>query len=195
MPAFRLTVVLLAIAVPVVGCSGGYEGGIDTSDLSKVVLQPADLPRVWVPFDVGPQIGADAPRGERADPERFGRVGGWKARYRRPGSPATVGPLVIESRADLFDSADGARRDLEVLDEDLAETLPGSRSLAAPMLGDDAVAATFVEGKVRFYLVAWRQANVTTSLFLNGFDGRTTFAQTLALARKQERRIAAATAS
>jgi hypothetical protein len=193
MPAFRLTVVLLAIAV--LGCSGGGEEGIDTSDLSKVVLQPADLRRVWVPFDVGPQIGADAPGGERADPERFGRVEGWKARYRRPGSPATVGPLVIESRADLFDSADGARRDLEVLEEDLAETLPGSRPLAAPMLGDDAVAATVLEGKVRFYLVAWRQTNVTASLFLNGFDGRTTLAQTLALVRKQERRIAAATAS
>ena len=34
--------------------------------------------------------------GPRSDPERFGRLDGWIARFRRPGSPPTEGPLVID---------------------------------------------------------------------------------------------------
>ena len=50
----------------------------------------------------------------------FGRIEGWKARYRRPGSQTTRRPLVIESRADLFESADGAAEELEVRAERFA---------------------------------------------------------------------------
>jgi len=192
----RPAAVLLALAALVAGCAGGDEERIDKSDVPNLVLQEADLPRVWIVFDVGRQARADAPPGERSDPRRFGREDGWKARYRRPGSLATVGPLVIESRADLFGSVSGARDDLDALENGLAEALPGATIIDRPKLGEEALAAMLLQGagerSVRFYLVAWREANATASIFVNGFARTTTLEQALALARKQQTRLARA---
>lgn len=160
------------------------------------VLQPEDLPRIFIRFDEGAQVRADLPRSRaRGNPTRFGRVQGWKARYRRPGSTQTRGPVVIESRVDLFKSADGARRELEAYRRDLPE---GLRVLGqAPLgLGEDGFTATGRQGTgqfaVRFYLVAWREAAMTGSLFLNGFEGKFMLQQAVALARKQQLRMESA---
>ena len=78
------------------------------TDLPNVVLQPADLAGSFEQFDEGRQASADQPEGARADATRFGRIDGWKSRYRRRGGVEIRGPLVIESRADLFKSSGGA---------------------------------------------------------------------------------------
>jgi hypothetical protein len=177
----------------VAACGGDDEPEITTTELPRIVLQPDDLPKVWVLFDEGRQARADAPAGRRSDPRRFDRVEGWKARYRRAGSVNTPGPLVIESRADLFESGDGAEQDFGLLEEELDATLPdAARRVAAPELGDEAVAATLLQGTVRFYSVAWRQENVVAAILVNGFARALTFEQALELARRQERRIAEA---
>lgn len=137
------------------------------------------------------QVRADQPRSRvRGSPTRFGRVQGWKARYRRPGSAQTSGPLVIESRVDLFKTADGARKELEAHGRDLPE---GLRVLARAPVGEGGFTATGRQGTgqftIRFYLIAWRMGDTTASVFLNGFEGKVKQAQAIELARKQQLRM------
>jgi hypothetical protein len=199
----RRAIVLLALVAALgAGCrgdgddspsSGQAESRARDSALKSSVLQPEDLPRVFIRFDEGMQVRADLPRSRlRGSPTRFGRVQGWKARYRRPGSTQTRGPLVIESRVDLFKTADGARKELEAYGRDLPE---GLRFLGRPPsgLGEDGFTATGRQGAgqfaVRFYLIAWRDEAMSASLLLNGFEGEFKLQQAVALARKQDGRM------
>jgi hypothetical protein len=202
-PAARLRLVRpraafsLLFVLAVVGCSGpggdGQEARLGVADLERVVLQPEDLPPAFRRFDEGRLTATDQPdTGERADPARFGRQEGWKARYTRRGTRQTRGPLVVESRVDLFEDADGAEQELAAYREETA-----SESLEDDRLGDEGFTATLVqpggsrgEG-VRFFVVAWREANVTATVLVNGFEGKVTLGETIALARKQERRVQA----
>ena len=160
------------------------------------MLQPQDLPRVFVRFDEGRQVIADNPGGGRSDPTRFGRQDGWKARYHRQGTPRTPGPIVVESRVDLFESASGAEDDLEAARSDLTEGEIEWQPIDEPGLGDESFAATLVEGGdgsgFRYYQVYWRDDNVTAFLNVNGFEERLPLGDVLELARKQEERISTA---
>jgi hypothetical protein len=184
---------LLVLALAAAGCSfGGDDASVSRQQLPRLVLQQSDLPRVFFRFDEGRQGLTDSPGGQRADAMRFGREDGWKARYRRSGTERTKGPLVIESRADLFSSADGAKDDLDAAREDLAGGQLDWQPIDEPGLGDESFAATLVQGGVRFYQVVWRDANITASLSANGFEPRLALGEVLALAREQQDRIAAA---
>jgi len=199
----RRSAVLTATLFALAGCAGIGDddaGTIAEAELASLVLQPEDIAGSgsWLLFDEGRQATADAFPGVRADPGRFGRIEGWKARYRRSGTPATRGPLVVESRADLFAGEDGAEEDFEALEDDL-ETgllLASGQRIEAPMLGDETVAATLRQGEgsaaVRYFLIAWRQDAVTASVLINGFDRGTKLSDAVALARMQQRRIEAA---
>jgi hypothetical protein len=185
----RLVALPTLILVLAVACMGGDEAAFEASQLEQIVLRPADLPspRSWVRFDEGRQGSADQPAGDRADPTRFGRIDGWKARYRREGAgPRTAGPLVVESRADVFESEGGAEDELAAHRTDLGE---GWRPLDDPELGDEGLAATLTQGNVRFYVVGWRFENATASINANGFE--LSLEDALGLARKQQRRIEA----
>jgi len=184
-PAAALAALLLA------GC-GSSGTTIPQSKLSKLVLQQRDLPKGFASFYLGRQLAADQP-GTRSDPERFGRLGGWIGRWHRAGSTATEGPLVVASRADLFKDSGGAKQELAADKEHLSR-LAGS-AVDPGKLGDAAVAYTFVQRgavDVRSYSIAWRQANAEAELDLNGFDGKLSLADALALARKQQARLIAA---
>jgi hypothetical protein len=195
-PAVRRLLILLLLALAAVsGCMGdGDSAAIDKADLKQLVLQPGDLPRAFIRFDEGRQTRTDQPGGTLADVERFGRQDGWKARYRRPGSPATKGPLVVESKVDVFDDSGGANKELEAERDAIVEGLHVTDP--APKLGDESFLATGTQGsgqfKVRFYLVAWRHANAMASVLANGFEPKLTREQVVALARKQQSRLAAA---
>ena len=175
------------------GCMGGDAAAVDEADLKQLVLQPEDLSRVFIRFDEGRQLRIDQPGGTLADVERFGRRGGWKARYRRPGSASTRGPLVVESKTDVFGDADGAEQELAAEQSRLLEGLRLDEG--APEVGDESFVATGTQGtgrfEVRSYLVAWRWENATASVLANGFEGRFARAQALELARKQQARIEA----
>ena len=199
----RHSAALAAAVLVLAGCAGigGDDAGtIEAGDLPNLVVQPDDLTGSWLLFDEGPQAQADAPVGARADPTRFGRVDGWKARYRRSGYAATRGPLVVESRADLFGGVDGAKDDFRALEEDVeaGRLLSSGERLDAPALGDETVAATLVQGEgaaaLRYFVIAWRHDAVTASVLVNGFDGGMKFSHAVELARKQQRRIEAASA-
>jgi hypothetical protein len=191
------------VAALAAGCDGddsqpsGQAGAqARESGLKASVLQPEDLPPAFIQFDEGAQVRADLPRSPaRGSPTRFGRVQGWKARFRRPGSTQTPGPLVIESRVDLFKTADGARKELAAYGRDLPE---GLRVLEwnHTGLGDASFTATGRQGAgqfvVRFYLIAWRVGDMTASVLVNGFEGKLKQAHADELARKQQRRMEAA---
>jgi hypothetical protein len=183
----RLALLALAFALAASGCMGGDGSAYEPGDLERMVVQPDDLPKMWIRFDEGRQVSADQPTGERSDPARFGRLEGWKARYRRPGSPRTKGPLVIESRADVFEGEDGARDDFEAYREELAAS--GTSVEDESGLGDDAIVSTLVQGDVRFYLVLWRDGNAVAAINVNGFERRLRRRDAVDLARKQQRRI------
>jgi hypothetical protein len=186
-----------------VACGGGDREAVERHELEHVVLQPADVPTVFERFDEGRLLRTDQPdAGERADPARFGRQEGWKARYKRSGTQATRGPLVIESRVDLFDDEGGAEQELAAHREELERGVSretAAESLETRPLGDEAVALTFLQPgamrDVRFYMVVWRDANVTAGVLVNGYEGKLTLDQTLDLARKQQLRIARAAES
>jgi hypothetical protein len=180
---------LLAVA----GCTGGAEL-VPESALPRLVLRQADLPPGFVRFDWGPMSQRDHEPGPRQDPNRFGRQGGWKARYRRTEAQGRTGPMVVESRADVFDSEDGAEQDLAAYRTQFQQAVSAgsARLLAEPAIGDGAVAVTFVQAgvrTVRYITVAWRQGNVTTSILVSGFDAELAIADVLALAQKQQTRL------
>jgi hypothetical protein len=191
----RASLLALLSCLACVGCAFGGDGQatFDEADLRVLVLQQEDLPRVFLRFDEGRQITADLPTGARAAPGRFGRVGGWKARFRRPGSQTTTGALVIESRCDLFESADGAEDELRAVQSEPTADPAQWRPVDAPRVGDESFAMTATEaafgGGVRYYLIVWREDNVTASILANGFDRKFTLTQALGLARRQHARI------
>jgi hypothetical protein len=190
---------LLLLVALAAACGGGGGPAIPKQALGKLVLAPRDVPNLRQ-FDVGSQVRLDNLVGPRKDPNRFGRQGGWKARYRRAGTPATNGPLVVESRADLFSSSSGAKRDLQAYEEEFRQMInsaPGLRRRVPPPagLGDAAVAMTIGQpgaAAVRFFRIAWRDHNATASVLVEGFEGKLAFADTVALARRQEAHLRAA---
>ena len=171
-----------------VAACGSSGPEIPKSKLSGLVLKQGDLGGGFVPFYVGKQLRADqTPR--RSDPERFGREGGWIARFHRGGAPTTKGPLVVASRADLFESSDDASKDLALYRVDL------NKEVRVPKLGDEAFGGTNLQAgtvAVRTYVIAWRRANATAELEANGFAKSFTLADAVALARKQDARLRAA---
>ena len=192
---------VLVLVLGLAGCSfgGGDNATIDLDELPRTVLQPEDLPPVFRRFDEGRQVLADNPGGSRSDRDRFGRRDGWKARYHRSGTPQTAGPLVVESRVDLFESSSGAEDDLQAARDDLSEDELEWQPIDEPGLGDESFAATVVqpglgEG-VRHYQVYWRADNVTAFVNVNGFEGRLALEEVLELARKQDARISQAAES
>jgi hypothetical protein len=187
----RLSIAAMAIVVLVSsGCGSSSGPTIPKAKMSKVVLQSSDLPKAFSIFYFGHELMADQ-TGPRSDITRFDRVGGWVGRYHRSGSPKTVGPLVISSKADLFKNADGAKKDFELYRQQLFQA-GGAKEVDPGELGDEAAAVTTLQQgavNVRNYAIAWREANATAELELNGFEGKLTLADALTLARKQERRL------
>jgi hypothetical protein len=190
-----LTALAALIAFVAAGC--GDERIFEARDLRRLVLQASDLPAAFVQFDAGKQVMADRTGDRRADPQRFGRLGGWKARYRLTGTSEADGPQIVESRADVFKDGGGAEKDLDAYESDLTELAGqgGARTLEVSALGDEALALTRVQGsgrfRIRLYTIVWRDANVSAALSATGFDGRFAFGEALALAQAQARRIAA----
>jgi hypothetical protein len=187
----RRAALALVLAAALAGC-GGSTPTIPRGSLSHVVLQPQDLGKPFNEFYVGKQGHLDN-QAPRNDPARYGREGGWIARFNRPGTAKTRGPLVVESRADLFKDAGGAKKDLVAYRELFASpSLAERRVITVPKLGDDALGQTFVQTAtkpLRFYRIAWRYRNATAAVTVEGFAGNVRATDALELARKQQRRL------
>jgi hypothetical protein len=182
----------LTIVALLAGCGGGSGLHVSEQDVSRIVLRDRDLPPAFSAFASGAQATLDNAGTSRGDAARFGRKGGWIARYRRSGTVATRGPLVVESRADVFGDSGGAKRDLGLYRVDFSRVAGGKKVTGIPRIGDETIAVTFGQpGTVdlRFYRIAWRHGNVTAAVLAEGFEGKLTLAETVALAQKQDRLI------
>jgi hypothetical protein len=176
--------VSFAILAATAGCMASGER-ISGDRLSRLVLQPEDVPEGFDRFDEGRLGPTDATADQRRDPARYGRTGGWKARYRAI-NDAPSGMLLIESRIDAFAEPAGAEQDLDAYrDQVVAEEAD---------LGDEALVMTTRQEAeprpIRFTTVAWRQESVTASVLVQGFEDALRTESVLELARKQEERIA-----
>jgi len=164
---------------------------IAAGKLSQLVLTEQDMPG-FTSFSKGPQVRLDNQGTVRADASRYGREGGWIIRLHPADSTKTAGPLVVESRADLFKTTDGAKSDFAAY-RVLFSRLSGEHTeIAVPGLGQDAVGVTFTQAggrTLRFFRIAWRSQNATASITVEGFDGQVSQDDALALAHKQEKRI------
>jgi hypothetical protein len=183
-------VVIILAALAAISCTAP-EQRIAADQLASLVLQPADLP-TFSQFGQGAQVAADAHAGPRKDPTRFGRLGGWIARYRPADASERNGPLVVESRADLFPSTSAAKQDLDAYDAEYEATIAraGGKKLGSVAVGDEARAFTFGGGADFFFVIAWRTANSTASVLVEG--SAVSLDDALALARTQSARLSAA---
>ena len=190
-PRMRRTAPAIFLAVALAGC-GSSGSTIPIGSLNQLVLKPQDLGRPFHQFAGGKQGHLDN-QAPRDDPTRYGREGGWIARFNRSGNTKTRGPLVVESRADLFKSSDGAKTDLRAYRELFASpALSQRRVVTVPKIGDQALGQTFVQPgskPLRFYRIAWRYRNATAAVTIEGFDGKVDAADAIALAREQQRRL------
>lgn len=132
-------------------------------EADRLVLQRADLPGFSKSWHGGGQ-------------EK------WAARYRRSG----VTPVEIESRAEVAESGDGAEERLTELRIEIGERGEEWQPIGEPGLGDESFAFTRLRATADEYEVVWRDDNVTGHLKV---EGELAFADVLALAVKQERRI------
>ena len=193
--SLRLLTLILLVAIASGCADDDDEPPLVRSELPRLVLQPDDLTPEWSSFDEGRQARADALTGARADPGRFGRLDGWKARYRRPGSVQTEGPLVVESRADLFGAVSGAEQDFDAAVEELEQSTGPSRPVERLDLGDEGrslVGAAGSTGELVTVTVVWRERNVVATVTANGFSGSLSAADVAELARLQQQRLASA---
>ena len=176
---------LLAAVTMLTGCSltGGDGAPVASNELEGLVLQPGDVPPAFVRFDEGRQGMAERPPGGE----------GWKARYRRRGTSETEGPLVVSSLVSRFESEPDAKEQLSAQRESLTAGLLRWRPVKAPRFGDEALAMTVDQGsgrlRVRYVVVAWREANATASVEVNGFAEKLEVADAVKLARTQAQRI------
>jgi hypothetical protein len=172
---------------------GEGQRAIEAISLPQLVLQPDDLGGDFARFDEGPLGRADFQPGPRGEADRFGRIDGWKARYRRSDPAEREGVLVVQSVVDVFEGMDGAEEDLAAYEQEFERDRPSETAIdVAGNLGDDSAALLFEANGVFFCTVAWRFENVTASVLTQAFDRDTAMEGAVELAGKQQRRIAAA---
>ena len=164
---------------------------IATSKLSQLVLVEQDMPG-FTSFSSGPQARLDNQGTVRADASRFDRQGGWITRLHPADSARTSGPLVVESRADLFKTSEGAKSDIAAYRVLFSRLSGEHKEIAVSGLGQDAVGVTFTQAggrTLRFFRIAWRSRNATASITVEGFDGQVSQDDAMTLAHIQEKRI------
>jgi hypothetical protein len=170
---------LLILAVLSVAVSAGAA----TVDPKALVVGPAQVP-------AGFRLDADETGlrtneiEAREHPEtrgrfrRWGRVTGYQARYER-GNLAS-----IETRVDLFESASGARKLHRWVDRETQKSGIKGVVRARARIGSEGAIYSFGDSRI----VYWRYGRAWSGMSTD----RLTTARVLALARAQQRRIAAA---
>jgi hypothetical protein len=157
-------------------------------DPAKLVLRQADVPRGFV-LDRGESGTRPNALELKENPEirvvvRWGRVTGYQAAYtRRAHSPGT-----IEARADVFNGAKGAHKLLVWADSELRKSGFAGQKRAAANIGAESWVHWAGGSNLDLSVVVWRHGRVFAGVMGLGLSKD----RTLALARVQQRRIAAA---
>ena len=161
---------LVALGLVVLaGCDfGGGAKTIDEARVDELVLQRDD---------VAPDLSSVYMRSLASRPVS-------RVRFSRTGTARS-----IESSVHVVESRDAAEERLDA-ERDALDRKPDWLPIDEPGLGDESFAATVRQAGLRRYEVFWREHNAAASLKVEDFEGRMALADVLALARKQEQRIA-----
>jgi hypothetical protein len=197
----RLVAAIAVLAGMAVPCADGktHSTRVLRTDAKVMVLQLSDLPAGF-----GLQDGAYISNAQlmkrtstRKDFRGLGRLTGYDVTYAKRG---VAGVLGVDAFASIYRSEKGAH-DSFLVSMAGAQKKAGSsfKQLSAEeRLGSEArlFLATTTEGgmKVDFYTVAWRHGPVFAEVMGGGLSGKVDPAQVIALAQKQELRIAKALA-
>jgi hypothetical protein len=182
-----------AIASPSLAANAQLLGRLET-----IALQVGDLSGIgetFVEFDFGPTQLVDALPAPQGPTDRFGRLGGWKARYRQ--SPeVTTGVLVVDSRVDVFPDAEAAVADLDAYSERYSDQAgePGA-AMSHPAVGDAATMLAIVpadETHVRSAMLAWRSGPFTGQVVTSGLGDVDVSAAAVTLATAVAQRMSSA---
>jgi hypothetical protein len=144
------------------------------ADLGAIALQSEDLAELggaFEAFDVGETSLIDSLPPPQSARDRFGRLGGWKARYRQ--SPQiTTGILVVDSRIDLFPDAGAAASDVNAyVQRYTAQASTAGVPTASPPIGDATITLAIVPSdiaQVRSAMIAWRHGPFTGQVVVSG---------------------------
>jgi hypothetical protein len=177
------TPLLIALAAVVTFCGSAAASDADV-DPGKLVLQEADVPKGFTvdEEETGVQSNREAgsDREARALVARSGRITGYEAEFDR-------GTASISSRADLFRTAAGATMLLRYLEREIRKAGIARMRAARVRIGAEGW-VWGVPRPVSFSIVVWRYRRVFAGIAVAGIPR----ARALALARVQQRRIAAA---
>jgi len=157
-------------------------------DPAGLVLRQADIPAGFV-LDAEESGARSNAQEVKEHPEirvvlRGGRVTGYQSAYTR----RTRNLGTIESRADVFDSANGAHKLLVWVDSELRKLGFAGQKRAAVNVGSEGWVHWAGGSGLDPSVVVWRQGRVFAGVMALGL----TKDRTLALARVQQRRIVAA---
>ncbi len=185
---------LVACALVLVACGGRAAKPLSDDQLQSLVLQPSDLPSQLARFSFEREIRSEQDAVLGGDPTRFGRQGGWVARYRRRGNPRAQGPLTVVSTVEMFGRSASASRYLGAQEEREKTSAPtaGLKKVSVPSIGAESHAlasARAPRGSVRYVVVTWRDGRFVGSVAASGYAELMSVLDVVALARSQEKRV------
>ena len=169
-------------------------------DARTIVLQLADLPQGFG-LDRGAYV-SNAELAKQGDSNKdyvkLGRMSGYNVTYRRPG---LAGVLGVDAFASIYRSSTGAHDSYRLSLAGAVRDGGPTFEWVVPRLALGSETRVYlVKTKqagmvVDYYTVAWRHGRVFAEVICGGVAGRINLAQAVALARKQESRIADALSS
>lgn len=198
----RLAAVALAL-LTLGGVAQAASASPDPGDPSRMVLQLGDLPPGFTVASRRSRPNATVAR-ETGVPLAtlvgWGRIGGFQAEYGRsvdPGSPPR-GPATVSAAVSTYRTAKGlatayrasaariaAARTPRYVSRPLPARLGDAAQLWETRFAQDGIG-------VVLYTVVWRTAGTLSNIAVAGVAGRLTVADVLAIARKQDARVRAA---
>jgi hypothetical protein len=185
---------VLVAALVLGGCGGGSAKRLADRELANLVLQSSDLSRRYSVFAAGKETHGELAPALRGDEHRFGRQGGWVARYRTTSRSPAHGALTLVSTADVFAGSSAAGKYFGAVRKYDQQTAPatGLKDEPIPRVGDEARAVASPPGpprSVRIFVVTWRDGRIVATVSATGFARSLRLADVLALVRRQESRI------
>jgi hypothetical protein len=130
-----------------------------------------------------------------AEYERWGRTTGYFVQFGRKGTPPPGGAIQVLSTASIYRTVAGARASMQDSRANCGEPSATRLSIAA-RIGDERVLCSFASTtnsvKITEYALIWRRGTVKSSIITVGLRAGASQRDAIALARKQDARMASA---
>jgi hypothetical protein len=178
---------------------GAASAATATPDPKRMVLQLGDLPSGFSQERGRYVSNAQAARETKVKKNyaRLGRINGYESDFTKHGAPL-VGILQVTSAASNYKTAAGAHTSIRISELAAQRSKPRFRRLSVgTSLGDESrlLTVTLRQGGVTVdvYSLIWRSGRVYATILAGALSGTGSPAQIVALGKKQQKRILAAT--